>query len=114
MIQHEGVQHYLSGVGVQWTFNLARAPWWGGVFKHKIRMTKRCLKKIVGRARLTLDEVTTLITEVGVRPISYVSSDDTEDLRHPLTYFVAGDFSVFLTRFTTLILKKSMVLAGNI
>ena len=76
----------LSGVGVQWTFNLARAPWWGGVFERMIRMTKRCLKKIVERARLTLDELTTLVTEVeGVinsRPISYVSSDDTEE---PLT-----------------------------
>ncbi len=50
------------------------------------RMTKRCLKKIVGRARLTLDELITLITEVeGVinsRPISYVSGDDMEE---PLT-----------------------------
>lgn len=86
MMQHEDVQQYLAGVGVQWTFNLARAPWWGGVFERMIRMTKRCLKKIVGRARLTLDEFTTLITEVeGVinsRPISYVSSDDTEE---PLT-----------------------------
>ena len=115
MMQHEEVQHYLSGVGVQWTFNLARAPWWGGVFERMIRMTKRCLKKIVGRARLTLDELTTLITEVGVinsRPISYVSSDDTKEPLTP-THFVAGDFSVFLTRFATLILKKSMVSAGK-
>ena len=85
-MQHEQIQQHLSEVGVQWTFNLARAPWWGGVFERMIRMTKRCLKKIVGRARLTLDELTTLTTEVkGVinsRPISYVSSDDTEE---PLT-----------------------------
>ena len=64
MMDHEDVQRYLSGVGVQWTFSLARAPWWGGVYECMIRMTKHCLKKIVGRARLTQDEVTTLITEV--------------------------------------------------
>ena len=43
------------------------------------------LKKILGRASPTLDEFTTLLTEVGVinsQPISYVSSDDTEE---PLT-----------------------------
>ena len=40
MMDHEDVQRYLSGVGVQWTFNLARAPWWGGVYKCMIRMTK--------------------------------------------------------------------------
>ena len=66
--------------------DLARAPWWGGLFEGMIRMTKCCLKKVVGRARLTLDELTTLMTEVeGVinsRPLSYVSSNDTEE---PLT-----------------------------
>ena len=86
MMQHEEVQQYLSGAGIQWTFNLARAPWWGGVFERMIRMTKRCLKKIIGRASLTLDEFTTLLTEVeGVinsQPISYVSSDDIDE---PLT-----------------------------
>ncbi len=86
MMQHEDVQCYLSGVGIKWTFNLPRAPWWGGVFERMIRIIKRCLKKIVGRARLTLDELITLIIEVeGVinsRPISYVSSDDIEE---PLT-----------------------------
>ena len=86
MMRHEQVQQHLSEVGVQWTFNLAKAPWWGGVFECMIRMTKRYLKKIVGRARLSLDELTTLITEIerviNSRPISYVSSDDTEE---PLT-----------------------------
>jgi len=86
MMQHEEVQQYLSGAGIQWTFNLARAPWWGGVFERMIRMTTRCLKKIIGRASLTLDEFTSLLTKVeGVinsRPISYVSSDDIDE---PLT-----------------------------
>ena len=44
----------VSGVGVR----LPRAPCWGGVFEH---MTK---KKIAGRARLSLDDFTTLVTEV--------------------------------------------------
>ena len=56
------------------------------MFERMIRMTKCCLKKIVGRAKLSQDEFTMLITEVeGVinsRPISYLSSDDTEE---PLT-----------------------------
>ena len=76
----------LTGCSLNECFNLARAPWWDGVFECMISMTKRCLKKILGRASLTLGEFTTLLTEVeGVinsRPISYVSSDDTEE---PLT-----------------------------
>ena len=55
-------------------------------FERMVRMTKRCLKKPVGRARLTLDELHTLVIEIeGVinsRPISYVSADDVEE---PLT-----------------------------
>ena len=86
IMQHQDVQQYLSGVGVEWRFNLPRAPWWGGVFERMIRMTKRCLKKLIGRGRLNLDELNTLIIEIeGVinsRPISYVTSDDSEE---PLT-----------------------------
>ena len=32
IVSHEDVQQYLSGLGVQWGFNLPKAPWWGGFF----------------------------------------------------------------------------------
>ena len=37
----EEVQHYLAGVGVEWSFNLERAPLWG--VEHMVQMTKRCM-----------------------------------------------------------------------
>jgi len=47
---------------------------------------KRCLKKTIGKAKLSLDELTTVLVQVEAilnsRPISYVSS---EDLEEPLT-----------------------------
>ena len=47
---------------------------------------KRCLRKSIGKARLTLDELTTVVVQVEAilnsRPILYVSS---EDLEEPLT-----------------------------
>ena len=53
-----------------------------------MRSTKRCLKKIVGQAKLSHDELLTALTEVEVvinsRPLSYVSA---EDLEEPLTPF---------------------------
>ena len=86
MLKHSDVQQCLSGVGVQWSFNIEKAPWWGGVFERMVRMTKRCLKKVVGRAKLTYDELTTVVTEVEAvlnsRPLTYVSADDIEE---PLT-----------------------------
>ena len=48
---------------------------------------KRCLRKTIGRARLTYDELLTSITEAEMilnsRPISYVSADDTEEALTP-------------------------------
>ena len=46
-----------------------------------VKSAKRCLKKTIGRATLTYDEVLTAITEVEMilnsRPLLYISSDDT-------------------------------------
>jgi hypothetical protein len=32
IMRDKDTQEYLSGVKVEWLFNLERAPWWGGVF----------------------------------------------------------------------------------
>ena len=80
------VKNCLSDIGIEWMFNLERAPWWGGVFERMVKSTKRCLRKIVGQARFSFDELHTAIVEVeGIinsRPISYLNSGDTEE---PLT-----------------------------
>ena len=46
------VKDYLGNVSVKWSFNVERAPWWGGLFERMIQTTKRCLKKTIGNARL--------------------------------------------------------------
>lgn len=47
------VSEHLSGLGVEWKFNLERAPWWGGVFERMVKSTKHFLRKMVGQAKLT-------------------------------------------------------------
>ena len=68
--------------GIKWRFNLARAPWWGGLFEVMIRSTKRCLRKAIGRRRLTYEELTTVLIEIEAvlnsRPLTYIYEDDTE------------------------------------
>ena len=71
---------------VKWNFNVPKVPWWGGVFERLVRSVKRCLKKMLGLARLTYDELLTALVEVEMvlnsRPLTVVSA---EDLEEPLT-----------------------------
>ena len=80
------VQEHLTGLGVTWQFNVERAPWWGGAFERMVRSMKRCLKKFIGRAHFSLDELTTALSEIEAvlnsRPLSYVSG---EDIKEPIT-----------------------------
>ena len=86
VFEHSGVESYLSGQRIEWTFNLEKAPWWGGFFERLIGSTKRYLKRIIGRARLSYEELFTVVCEIEAvlnsRPLLYVSSEDFDE---PLT-----------------------------
>ena len=55
----------------------------GGAFEIMVSSTKRCLKKLIGRAHLSLDELATALAEIEAvlnsRPLSYVSGDDLDE-----------------------------------
>ena len=86
VFKDDTVRDFLSEKGCDWTFNVPKAPWWGGAFERMVQSTKRCLRKMVGQASLTHDELLTAVTEIesiiNSRPLSYVSAGDTEE---PLT-----------------------------
>ncbi len=73
------VQEHIGNVGVEWKFIVEKAPWWGGFWERLIRLTKDCIKKVVGRAVLTFEELRTLLVEVEAvvnsRPLTYVYDD---------------------------------------
>ena len=70
---------YLADLKMRWSFKLEKAPWWGGFFERMVQSVKRCLRKSIGSAKLTYDELSTALTEVEAivnsRPISYLSSE---------------------------------------
>ena len=76
----------MNDKGIKWDFNLPKAPWWGGFFERLVKCTKRCIKKILGNAPFSFDEMHTVITEIEVilnsRPLTYI---DVEDIDETLT-----------------------------
>ena len=58
------VKKHFAELHVEWAFNLEKAPWWGGIFERMSNFAKHCLKKSVGRASLTYDELSTLMTKI--------------------------------------------------
>ena len=86
LMNDPGVKQYFANARMKWTFNLEKAPWWGGIFERLVRSVKRCLKKTIGGATLTYEELLTAVVEVEMilngRPLSYVSGEATEE---PLT-----------------------------
>lgn len=59
-----GVKQHFAREHMKWTFNLEKAPWWGGVFERLVKSVKRCLKKTISGTRPTYEELLTVIIEL--------------------------------------------------
>lgn len=79
LFQSPSLQEALCNRGVNWQFIPKRAPWYGGFWERLIGLSKKLLKKTLGRAFITLSELQTLAVEIEAilndLPLTYVSSD---------------------------------------
>ena len=84
LFKNKLVQSHLSTKGMIWRFNLERAAWFGGLFEKMIGTVKRCLRKVLGNAKLNFEELTTVLAEiestVNSRPLTYQYDDLVEAL----------------------------------
>ena len=88
------ITSFLANKSIEWRFNLERAPWWGGFFERLIKSLKICLKKCFGRALLTADELRCYVIQcesvINSRPLTYVPSNDDNDMILTPAHFLIG------------------------
>ena len=81
------IKDFLRKKDIKWEFILEKSPWWGGFYERLIGITKLCLKKCMGKSRLTYDETVTFSIEaesiVNSRPLTYVDDDPNNDVLTP-------------------------------
>ena len=58
------IKHLTQSFNIQWNFTLEKSPCWSGFYERIIGIIKRCFKKVVGKALLNYDELTTLPAEI--------------------------------------------------
>ena len=75
----EEVQSFMSTNGITWKFVTEYAPWKGGFYERLVGMTKRSLRKSLGRSKVSGAELYTLITEIEAilnsRPLVHLDDD---------------------------------------
>ena len=75
----EKLHQFLADNGLEWRFNLSRAPWWGGQFERLIGLFKRAFYKTIGNGILSFEELAEVVLDVEValnnRPLTYVEDD---------------------------------------
>ncbi|XP_065681375.1 uncharacterized protein LOC124811157 [Hydra vulgaris] len=89
----EQTQLFASNKSIEWQLNVPSAPWWGGFFERMIKMVKRCLKKVVRKARLSFEQMLTLLQEIETvlnnRPLTFVYNEPCIEALTP-NYLVFG------------------------
>ena len=87
IFKSQEIQAFLNAKSIKWHYNLSKAPWNGGFYERLIRGVKSCMEKCIGGARLSYDELHTVVTEIEAvlnsRPLTYLYADELEEALTP-------------------------------
>ncbi|GFY10079.1 integrase catalytic domain-containing protein [Trichonephila clavipes] len=82
---------------IKWKFNPPTAAWWGGWWERLVRVIKELLKRTLGKAILTYEELLTVLCDceavVNSRPLTYVSEDPNDLIPLTPSLFLNGKSS---------------------
>ena len=79
LLSSKELETSISRCGVTWKLMSKKALWYGEYWERLIGITKAALKRVLGRAQISLPMLQTLIVEVEAtlndRPLTYLSED---------------------------------------
>ena len=82
LMKGKAFQSYLTEHNIEWKYILECSPWWGGFYERLMKSIKTPLKKILGKSRIDVDEMSTMLCEIEAqinsRPITTVSDEPSE------------------------------------
>lgn len=82
LLKGKAFQKYMKEQNIQWKYILECSPWWGGFYERLMKSIKQPLKKILGKSRINVDEMSTILKEIEAqinsRPITDVSDEPSE------------------------------------
>ena len=78
------LKRFMARRGILHTVVLEKSPWWGGLYKHMVRIVKESLQRTLVKARLTYEELETLLLEIEMAvnsgPLTYLHDEPIEAL----------------------------------
>ena len=99
----ERLHNYLATQSIHWSFNLAKSPWWGGLYERLIKEIKATLYKTLGKSHLLFNQLETVILDIerhlNNRPLTYVESSQEEEQILTLNTILWGQNSYALGEF---------------
>ena len=76
ILSDDRMKKYLGERRVTWEFYLERSPFWGGFIERLNSLLKSAFRKVVGIAKVSFEELLTLLTEIEAimnsRPLTFV------------------------------------------
>ncbi|GFS39009.1 integrase catalytic domain-containing protein [Trichonephila inaurata madagascariensis] len=88
------IQNYFGKKGIKGQYIVERAAWWGGCWERMVQITKFALRKILGKALISFEELQTILAEIEAiinsRPLTYVYIEPNEPCPPTPSNFLTG------------------------
>ncbi|GBL76191.1 hypothetical protein AVEN_234466-1 [Araneus ventricosus] len=64
ILLHDSFHDFICNQKITWKFIVERGAWWGGFYERVVKSVKESLRKFLGRALLSFEELSTILTAV--------------------------------------------------